>query len=254
MPPYLKRQYLEASTETDSREEHNRPTKIQRSDKDTNLNSAASSAKALIIFGDSYSTSFDGEEKTWVNFMSLKTSLEIENFAVPGATAEFDLDTQLTRFFVEYPCKKSTHSQPALDPERTHYVLFIGINDCGTTDEDDLEEIIEKVMDAVHRLYIGAGARNFVVMDVPPLSRTPGGIEDEDTLRARVNTWNTKLGEQVDQFIKETPRASVTLYSIHAAFTDIADNPEDYGFDSSDVEDEGGAIWADTIHATSAVH
>ena len=54
-------------------------------------------------------------------------------------------------------------------------VFFLGINDCGRTEEDDLESIVETMFDGVHDLYIKAGARNFVFVDVPPMDRFPGG-------------------------------------------------------------------------------
>ena len=51
----------------------------------------------------------------------------------------------------------------------------MGINDCGSTDADELEPIVESVFDAVHDLYVKAGARNFVLVDVPPIDRSPQG-------------------------------------------------------------------------------
>jgi hypothetical protein len=54
-------------------------------------------------------------------------------------------------------------------------VLAFGINDCGTTFEDELEPIVDQVLHAVHKLYVESGARNFLLFDVPPLERCPGG-------------------------------------------------------------------------------
>ena len=54
-------------------------------------------------------------------------------------------------------------------------VVFMGINDCGVNDMDDLESIVETVGDAVHDLYVKAGARNLVLIDVPPINRSPQG-------------------------------------------------------------------------------
>ena len=53
--------------------------------------------------------------------------------------------------------------------------MFLGINDCGTTDSDELESIVESLFDVLHQLYVKAGARNFVLFDVPPIDRSPQG-------------------------------------------------------------------------------
>lgn len=56
-------------------------------------------------------------------------------------------------------------------------VIFLGINDCGTADSaDDLEAVVEAVFDALHDLYIKAKARHFVLIDVPPIDRSPQGM------------------------------------------------------------------------------
>lgn len=55
-------------------------------------------------------------------------------------------------------------------------VVFLGINDCGTTECDGLESIVETLFDALHNLYVKAGARNFVLIDVPPIDRSPQGM------------------------------------------------------------------------------
>jgi len=54
-------------------------------------------------------------------------------------------------------------------------VIFIGINDCGTTEGDELDTIVENIFDALHHLYVKAGARNFILFDIPPIDRSPQG-------------------------------------------------------------------------------
>ena len=44
-----------------------------------------------------------------------------------------------------------------------------------STSADELEDVLEALFDIVHALYVKAGARNFLLMDVPPLDRSPGG-------------------------------------------------------------------------------
>lgn len=55
-------------------------------------------------------------------------------------------------------------------------VFYLGINDCGRMPSDDLEPIVEAVFDVLHGLYTKFFARNFVLIDVPPINRSPGGM------------------------------------------------------------------------------
>jgi hypothetical protein len=43
------------------------------------------------------------------------------------------------------------------------------------TDADELEPIVEQNFDAMHDLYIKWKARSFLLIDVPPMQRFPGG-------------------------------------------------------------------------------
>lgn len=114
------------------------------------------------------------------------------NFAFPGATAEDDIPCQLSRF-------KEGLRDTSLDGEHTTYcmwsrddvknnygahspaiVFYLGINDCGRTPSDDLEPIVEAVFDVLHDLYTKFLARNFVLIDVPPIDRSPGGMIDSN--------------------------------------------------------------------------
>ncbi|TFK65271.1 hypothetical protein BDN72DRAFT_860747 [Pluteus cervinus] len=231
----------------------------------SNLGSLWSGSSAtLVIFGDSYSASpgRDGgdDEMTWatqVDHLQARPDLEnasIRNFSFPGATAEDDLETQTFQFFVQHPPKKAPASDGPLDPMNTYCVFFLGINDCGRTDDDELEAIVETILDATHTLYIKAGARRFIFIDVPPIDRSPGALEFEDTIRTRVNSWNEQLHAQVSEFTRETPQATVFFFSAHTTITEILENPAEYDFLEDDIADEGGAIWTDYLHITTAVH
>jgi hypothetical protein len=56
-------------------------------------------------------------------------------------------------------------------------VLAFGINDCATTPEDQLESIVDRIIAAVRELIGDAstGTKSFLVLDVPPVERSPGG-------------------------------------------------------------------------------
>ncbi|KAI0371723.1 hypothetical protein BV20DRAFT_159228 [Pilatotrama ljubarskyi] len=182
------------------------------------------------------------------------SSATMHNYAFSGATVEDDLAFELGQFFTEFPKKASPTSPPALDPESTTYIIFLGINDCGQTDEDDLEPHMETLMDAAHDLYVKAGARNFIFIDVPPMGRFPGALSMSHTLQERANAWNILLHSEAKKFAEETSSATVLVFSSHAVFTDLLDDPERYGFTQDDVAAEDGEVWVDELHASSLVH
>lgn len=62
-----------------------------------------------------------------------------------------------------------------------HYQLSLLALTTGCNDADELEAIVETIFDAVHNLYVKAGARNFVLIDVPPIHRSPQGATIRDS-------------------------------------------------------------------------
>ncbi|KAG2147659.1 hypothetical protein DEU56DRAFT_785188 [Suillus clintonianus] len=220
------------------------------------------SLKNLVILGDSYSSGYQDSVDTWPNHVAsllAPFAVEVHNFSMPGATAKHHLRSQTAWFFARLPRKGPEYESELvfLDSEETTYVLFIGINDCGTTKAYDLEPIIDVVFDNLHRLDVGARARNFIIVDVPPIDRSPGGSSFRAELKDRVETWNDLIHKQTASHASpgrgaQTPR-SIFLFSSHAVLTDVLDNPVKYGFTENDIAQEGGGIWADELHVTSGV-
>lgn len=153
-------------------------------------------------------------------------------------------------------------------------VFYLGINDCGRTLSDDLEPIAEAIFDVLHDLYTKFFARNFVLIDVPPIDRSPGGMvnsnvsapvraaymalavesDSADDIKERVHAWNELLRSQANDFAKENNMATVFIFSSHHLLTEVLDDPLDFDFTEDDPETEGAGIWADDLHLTSAVH
>src|ERR1700721_633721 len=102
---------------------------------------------------------------------------------------------------------------------------------CSPTDADELEPPVEQIFDAMHDLYVKWKARSFLLIDMPPLQRSPGGtvqyyifinllayfpyqpgiflnIEAE-----RYDTWNEQLLVQAATFAKSASKASVFVVS-----------------------------------------
>lgn len=220
---------------------------------------AQESVKNIVIFGDSYSKL--NHDETWVGHLERRlrnrnNEVEIHNFAFPGATVEDDLSKQLSQFFRLFPKKNSPSELPVLDANRTTYFIFMGINDCGRTDSYDLEPIVECILDTVHELYVKAGARNFVFVNVPPIDRSPQALDAglSDEIEERVKAWNELFQAQVTEFGASNKEATVLLFSSHQVSTEVLDDPLEFDFSEDDPTTEGGGIWVDDLHMTTEVH
>jgi hypothetical protein len=163
-------------------------------------------------------------------------------------------------------CARPMHLHHRRRSRIARTVLAFGINDCGTHWPEDLEEIVDKVLDAAHELYVKAGARNFLFLDVPPIDRSSRGtfpfrqcrkLPDgrsvqrmglAELMAPRYAAWNTLLGAQVSHFASSTPKANVFLFSQYHVLSRIIDGPGVYGLAG---EDE---IWADELHLTEETH
>ncbi|KAL1732640.1 hypothetical protein EV714DRAFT_235341 [Schizophyllum commune] len=221
-------------------------------------------APSIMIFGDSYSVSaecdVDEDErldgKTWVDYVPEYLGRPVQqtrNFSTPGASAEEDLDNQLVRF------SDSAQDWDDLSLSSATYVLYFGINDCGQNTADRLGPIVDKIVGAAQTLFTRFGARIFVFVDTPPTDRAPAAVRMEcgDTVQGRVNAWNDYLRAKVAGWAESVTagtRAKTYLFSSHEVISDILDEPEKYGFSKEDVAKEGGEIWVDDLHLSSAVH
>ncbi|KAF8878311.1 hypothetical protein BD779DRAFT_1554800 [Infundibulicybe gibba] len=215
----------------------------------------------IVILGDSYN---------WTSSKEISTRIApiVHNFAQAGDTAEDDLTLQLEHLFARIPSAESLDG----DSSKVLFVIWLGINDCGCTAADELEPIVEQIFDAMHDLYVKRKARSFLLIDVPPMHRSPVGKEiglnDE-----RYTTWNAELLKQAKSFAEDASMASVYVVSSYTIISEILDDPEAHGLidsvediDSEDSDnnededvDEGGdgqmkPMWEDDIHLSNAGH
>lgn len=69
-----------------------------------------------------------------------------------------------------------------------------------------------------------------------------------------VTTWNKHLGHKATTFQSNADDTTLLLFSSHAFFKDLLDEPSKYGFSEEDTKISEGAIWFDDLHPTSKVH
>jgi len=144
----------------------------------------------------------------------------------------------------------------------TLVTIWAGGNDL-LFDQANPADVAQNVADAVSDL-VGAGAREFLVLNQVPLGETPVGRAQVPAVRALLNGlsagYGTALAAELAVWDSDP---DVTVYELdaHALFTDILADPTAYGFQN--VEDPAinfpGAnhdefVFWDEFHPTAAGH
>jgi phospholipase/lecithinase/hemolysin len=125
---------------------------------------------------------------------------------------------------------------------------------------------------AVTALY-DAGARHFLMINLPDLGKKPNyiGTEDGEMATAFVNSFNSKLADVVLDLQTNLEDVSITFFDAHAKFNLLLENPEAFGFTddttpayvflgsdhdptSTIVADPTKHVFWDNTHPTTQVH
>lgn len=93
------------------------------------------------------------------------------------------------------------------------------------------------------------GAQNFIVLNVPDVSRSPFhglGIGRALMEPSGINLWvkahNESLETMIQNLKQESPQAHLVTVDMHTAFTEILDHPSDFGFAEIDYPCVGGQL------------
>lgn len=152
------------------------------------------------------------------------------------------------------------------DPEAL-YIIWGGGNDFFDDHSDD--NVLTVATNVANNLkeLAGAGARSFLVPNVPPLGLIPLYKDDPETAAA-LNTASAKYRDQLNADLDAAVESlgadgiTITLYrlDVYGLFYRLASNPEDYGFTNisdsaqgADVNPDEYLFW-DDIHPTTAGH
>lgn len=128
-----------------------------------------------------------------------------------------------------------THNDTA-DPQSL-FVIWIGANNYLVVPEDNekaLNVVIKGIDDAIKRL-IKKGAKNFLILNLPDLGKTPAGREfqAEERLSYLVKKHNAILAKMLESYKRRYPDIKWIHYDVYSAFNEIFVDPAALGFSNT---------------------
>ncbi|KUJ14036.1 uncharacterized protein LY89DRAFT_590729 [Mollisia scopiformis] len=180
----------------------------------------------------------------WIGYLTTKYNasfLQTFNLAVSGTT----LNNHITNAF-PIPVTEQIYARwmPAYAEaywtpwkrNDTLFMMFVGINDVIIMNDktgDDLA-LIDKKLESMHlkllsSLY-GAGARNFLLLNVPPLERIwqPPWVSKEaiEKYGSDAKMYNRRINRVAASLKAEFADANVFVYDVHRLFNEALDEPK----------------------------
>lgn len=153
--------------------------------------------------------------------------------AIHGEAPGNDIGGQIITVFTPYYTSNGGQNRRGdWSPESTLFISFFGINDILNSYEDQNSETMDNIFRSYSRsfgrLYI-LGARNFLLLNVPPLDIAPRF--NRDAVKARliagsIADFNARLSNLAVGLQNLLPDVSVFQYDVHGAFLRIQADQE----------------------------
>ncbi|VUC20931.1 unnamed protein product [Clonostachys rosea] len=193
----------------------------------------------------------------WVGYLTTKyndSSILTYNFAGSGATLDksivdnngYDVIREIDEGYLRY------YGNDTIESSTSIFVVWIGINDITNSylDGNDTthSSIFKSFRYRIDSLY-ETGARNFLLLSVPPLERAPRTTQSSDAenrvplMKDAVQDWNQRLEVFKRRIQYLHSNANVFLFDTYSLFQKVIDDPAQY---------EETAIYKDTTTYCSA--
>ena len=134
------------------------------------------------------------------------------------------------KFLPNYKRDKAFHASTSL------FAIFMGINDVKTGDlynkPDTLDKIFKTYSAEIAALY-KAGARNFLLLTLPPLERCPRVTKSDDATRIprvakAVSEWNKRVRSLQSSIQKNYSKSTVFVYDTYHLMNNVINKPSSY--------------------------
>ncbi|KAI1350726.1 hypothetical protein F5Y01DRAFT_325968 [Xylaria sp. FL0043] len=172
-------------------------------------------------------------------------SIALWDFAFAGADVSLDYLGQHHGFtipLVNQTQQYLTWAEPVIgekmDKSRALVAFWIGINDINDSSKFtnvSFPAFYDTLIDAVftqgvYPMY-GAGYKNFLLVNLPPLDRTAANLVSESPLpnKTMIGWWNDSLSKHSNVFAAKNKAAKTMLYDANRFLNGVLDNPEKYG-------------------------
>ncbi|KAK4111757.1 carbohydrate esterase family 16 protein [Canariomyces notabilis] len=246
----------------------------------------------LITFGDSYSQTGFNIDSTkpsagnplgnpplpgwtasgglnWVGFLASQfnaSTLLTYNFAYGGATTNATLvqpyaPTVLSFIDQVAQFSGSIASKPSYAPWTAETALFgvwMGVNDVGNAWwKAEYDTLLGQIMDSYFgRLQVlyDAGARNFVLLGVPPIHRAPANlaqpVESRQAEAAAIAKYNDAIAARLKAFKAQNRGVTAKIVDTSVPFNTALDNPTQYGSPDATCFNSDGksCLWFNDYH------
>ncbi|KAJ7105192.1 hypothetical protein C8R44DRAFT_834466 [Mycena epipterygia] len=200
-----------------------------------------------------------------------KSTILTYNYAYGGATIDaslvvpyeptvLSLTDQVNEFLAGAAKKPATTPWTSAN---SLFTVWIGINDIGNSfsNSGDRNAFSDTLLNAyfalVQKLY-GAGGRNFLFINVPPIDRSPLMLAESTTSQALEKTviagFNTKLAAKITSFKANNTGVTTWLWDANTAFTTILNAPTQFGFVDAVSFGNTGDFWGNNYHPSTAAH
>lgn len=162
-----------------------------------------------------------------------KSAVESTNYAIGGQTAVFH---NPVNGFNPYTLTMSKDNYLLhtifTDRSKTLFIIWIGANDYlpGIKNVDELTtNVIDSIKATVENL-IYHGGTNFMIINLPDLSKLPYGntVEANDVLKAAIIAHNLKLDAAITDLQQGYKNVNINLFKINEMFEDFMNNTADY--------------------------
>ncbi|CAG8613315.1 2812_t:CDS:2 [Ambispora gerdemannii] len=228
---------------------------------------------------------------TWIEVMSSKLGTILENYAYGGATSDNDIIPSNLTIPDDRGRKKHVPSlkdqvkeflpnvSTTLHRFQTTFMIWIGGNDYQyliknyNTSTITPQILINSIQQSVNLLE-EAGAHKILILNIPPLDRTPRYINstgsDLEYIKLSIRDHNQRLTEMTRNFTRHSSTLVVKVFDVHNLTMEIIEDPRSFGFTNVDdpcvVIDGGGKrevsrcvnadeyLFWDDFHPTAKAH